>query len=72
MKFTAISDATQHLQGRFFGFVEERTLTREPTPILFPPQKRWQWVKEKVLADGSVLIQYTRLKPPAGAFSGSL
>jgi hypothetical protein len=33
MKFVALSDATQHLQERFIGFVGDRTLTRELTAI---------------------------------------
>ena len=39
MKYAAISKAAQHLQGRITGFVGDRTLTREPTPVLFPAQK---------------------------------
>jgi hypothetical protein len=34
MKFMAIMEATQQLQGRFIGFVRDRTLSKEPTPIL--------------------------------------
>jgi hypothetical protein len=36
MKFVALSDAMQHLQGRFIGFVGDQTLTEEPTAILLP------------------------------------
>lgn len=58
MKFAAISAATMHLQGRVIGFVGDRTATREPSPILFPTIKTWQWVKETVCADGPALIKY--------------
>jgi hypothetical protein len=42
LKFVAIRDATQHLQGGFIGFVGDWTLSREPTPILLPLLKTWQ------------------------------
>jgi hypothetical protein len=59
MKFAAISAATQHLQGRIIGFVGDRTVTREPTPILLPQQKEtWQWVKEAVFSDGDAMVQH--------------
>jgi hypothetical protein len=34
MKFVALSDATQHLQGCFIGFVGDCTLLHNSTPIL--------------------------------------
>ena len=37
MKFVAISEATQHLQGRYVGFVGDRTATKDPT------QSTWKW-----------------------------
>jgi len=58
MKFAAISPATTHLQGRIIGFVGDRTTTREPSPILLPQQKTWQWVKETVFTDGPALIKH--------------
>ena len=58
MKFAAISSATSHLQGRVIGFVGDRTATREPSPILFPTIKTWQWVKETVHTDGPALIKH--------------
>jgi hypothetical protein len=33
-------------------------MTREPTSILFPQKKPWQWVKEKICANGPALIKY--------------
>ncbi len=48
MKFMAISEATQYLQGRYIGLVGDHTVTWEPTPILPPLLKTWQWVKEEV------------------------
>lgn len=58
MKFAAISAATLHLQGRIIGFVGDRTTTREPTPILLPQLKTWQWVKDTVATDGPALIKH--------------
>ncbi len=58
IKFVALSDATQYLQGRFIGFVGDRMLTLEPVEILLPSQKTWQWVKEAVSSDGPALIKY--------------
>jgi len=58
MKFPAISAATGHLQGRIIGFVGDRTATREPTPILLPQRKTWEWVKETVNTDGPALLKY--------------
>ncbi len=43
MKFIAISDATQHLQGKFVAFVGDRSARNDPTPIVLPPQKSWGW-----------------------------
>jgi hypothetical protein len=60
MNFMAISKATQHLQGQFIGFVEDCTVTWEPTPILFPLQKTWQWVKEEVCTTGPDLLKYNQ------------
>jgi hypothetical protein len=39
MKFVAISKATQHLQGRFAGFVGDRTPTKDPILIVLPHQQ---------------------------------
>ncbi len=58
MKFMAISEATQHLQGWFISFVGDCTITREPTPILLPLLKTWQWVKEEVCMTRPDLLQY--------------
>ena len=58
MKFAAISVATGHLQGRIIGFVGDRTLTREPTPILLPQRKTWEWVKETVSSDGPAMFKF--------------
>jgi hypothetical protein len=41
VKFMAITEATQQLQGHFIGFVGDQILYKEPTPILLPPQKTW-------------------------------
>jgi hypothetical protein len=44
--FLALNKATQHLQGCFIGFIGDRTLMRDPTPILLQTQKTWQWVEK--------------------------
>jgi hypothetical protein len=36
MKYVAISEVTQHLQGRLIGFVGDCTATKEPTAIVLP------------------------------------
>ncbi len=41
MKLVAISEATQHLQGRFVGFVGDNMATKDPTPIVLPQEKTW-------------------------------
>ena len=58
MKFAAISVATGHLQGRIIAFVGDRTPTREPTPILLPQRKTWEWVKETVSSDGPAMFKF--------------
>jgi hypothetical protein len=58
MKFMAISDATWHLQGRLIGFIRDRTVSREPTAVLFPTVKMWQWVKVTVATNGPTLIAH--------------
>ena len=58
MKFMAISEATRHLQGRFIGFIGDRTVSREPTAVLFPTVKTWQWIKATVATEGPTLIAY--------------
>ena len=58
MKFAAISTATGHLQGRIIAFVGDRTPTREPTPILLPQRKTWEWVKETVSSDGPAMFKF--------------
>ena len=58
IKFMAISTATRHLQGRFIGFIGDRTYSREPTAVLFLSNKTWQWVKVTVATDGPALIAH--------------
>ncbi len=42
-KFVALSEGTQHLQGQVIGFVGDRTMVRDPTPIMLPQEKTWKW-----------------------------
>jgi hypothetical protein len=37
MTFVAISDATQHLQGKFVAFVGDHSARKDPTPLVLPP-----------------------------------
>ena len=58
LKFVAITKATQQLQGQIIGFVGDRTLAKEPTPVLFPQQKAWEWIKVNVATDGPAIIAH--------------
>jgi hypothetical protein len=71
MKFVASTEATQQLQGRIIGFVGDCTITKEPTPILIPPRKTWEWVQATVATDGPATISHyevdlTISKEPCG------
>jgi hypothetical protein len=48
MKFVAISEATEMIQGQFSDFVVDCTMIRDPTPILLTANKVWQWVEQRV------------------------
>jgi hypothetical protein len=63
MKFMAITKATQQLQGWFIGFVGDRTLLKEPMPILLPLQKTWEWVKATMAMKGDSLLDYFERDP---------
>jgi hypothetical protein len=56
--FMALNKATQHLQGHFIGFIGYLTLKLDPTPILLPTQKTWQWVKEVVPRMGLLSLRF--------------
>ncbi len=58
MKFVVISKATQHLQGRFIGFVEDRTPTKDPILIVLPQQKLWSWETKTVSTDATAMDAY--------------
>ncbi len=58
MKFMAISEATQHLQGRFVGFVSDCTLTKDPTPLILPQQKLWKWETKMISINTKALDAY--------------
>jgi hypothetical protein len=63
MKFIAISKATQHLQGRFVGFVGDRMATKDPTPIVLPQQKTWKWETKTASLDAMALEAYYTADP---------
>ncbi len=58
MKFVAISNATQHLQGKFVAFVGDRSARKDPTPIVLPPQKLWSWETRTVSTNAMALAAY--------------
>ena len=58
MKFVAISKATQHLQGRFIGFVGDRTPMKDPILIVLPQQKTWSWETKTVSTDAAAMDAY--------------
>jgi hypothetical protein len=58
VKFIAISKATQHLQGRFIGFVGDRTPTKDPILIILPQQKMWSWETKTVSTDATAMDAY--------------
>ncbi len=63
MKFMAISEATQHFQGRFIGFISDQMPSCKPTAVLFPMNKTWQWVKATVGMHGPLLLDYYETDP---------
>jgi len=63
MKFVAISEATQHLQGRYVGFVGDRTATKDPTPVVLPQQSTWQWDTKTMSLDAAALEAHYAADP---------
>ena len=58
MKYVALGDATQHLQGRFIGFVGDRTSTKEQTAIVLPSMKTWTWETKRVRNNALHMTEY--------------
>ena len=46
MKFVVLNKATQHLQEWFIGFARDCSMTKNPTPIVLPQQKTWEWERQ--------------------------
>ena len=63
MKFVAISEATQHLQGRYVGFVRDRTATKDPTPVVLPSQSTWKWETKTTSLDAVALEAHYTADP---------
>jgi hypothetical protein len=63
LKFVAINDATQHLQGKFVAFVGDRSARKDPTPIVLPPQKTWSWETRMVSTNTVALAAYYEEDP---------
>ncbi len=70
MKFVAISDATQHLQGKFVAFVRDCSARKDPTPIVLPPQKTWSWETRTVSTNAVALAAYYEEDPSRRGKSG--
>jgi hypothetical protein len=58
MKFVAISEATQNLQGRYIGFVGDRTISKDPILIVLPQQKTWSWEAKTVSTNAGAMHAY--------------
>ncbi len=58
MKFVAISEATQHLQGRYIGYVGDRTISQDPISIVLPQQKTWSWEAKTVSTNAGAMHAY--------------
>ncbi len=62
-KFVAISEATQHLQGRYVGLVGDRTATKDPTPVILPSQNTWKWETKNTSLDAVALEAHYTVDP---------
>lgn len=58
MKYVALGGATQHFQGRFIGFVDDCTSTKEQTAIVLPSMKTWTWETKKVRDNARHMKEY--------------
>jgi hypothetical protein len=63
MMFVAISEATQHLQGRYVGFVGDRTARKDPTPVVLPQQSTWKWDTKTMSLDAVALEAHYTADP---------
>jgi hypothetical protein len=63
MKFVMISEATQHLHGRYVGFVGDRTATKDPTPVVLLQQSTWKWDTKTTSSDAVALEAHYTADP---------
>ena len=63
MKFVAISKATQHLQGRYVGFVGDCMATKDPTPVIPPSQSTSKWETKTMSPDAVALEAHYTADP---------
>ena len=63
MKFLAISEATQHLQRRYLGFVGDHTATKDLTPVVLPSQSTWKWETKAMSLDAVALQAHYTANP---------
>ncbi len=58
IKFVVLFEGTQHLQGRVIGFVGDRTMAKDPTPIILPQEKTWKWKTQNCNTNPTSLEDY--------------
>jgi hypothetical protein len=63
LKFLAISKATQHLQGRYVGFVGDHTATKDLTPVVLPSHSTWKWETKTMSLDAVALQAHYTADP---------
>jgi hypothetical protein len=63
MKFATISEATQHFQGWYVGFVGNRTATEDPTPVVLQQQSTWKWETKTTPSDAVALEAHYTADP---------
>ncbi len=58
IKFVALTEGTQHLQGQFIGIVGDCTMARDPTPIILPQEKPWKWKTQRCSTNPTAFEDY--------------
>ena len=62
-KVVAISKAPQHIQGRYVGFVRDRTAAKDPTPVVLLSQNTWKWETKTTSLDAVALEAHYTADP---------
>jgi hypothetical protein len=58
LKFVAISNEMQHLQGRFVGFVGDHSAMKDPISIVLSQPKTWSWEIKMEFLDAVAMAAY--------------